>query len=304
MKIDLRPKVIVAYHDNCIDGYTSAWVANTALEAQGLRTVLLPMSYNEESTQELLSKLKEWEDYIALYVVDFSLTIGTLVAINRLYPKLVTTILDHHKTAFERYAPTTEINSQAYFVGEAAGADIILKNNFCGASLCWNYFHPETTVPQLITYVEDYDLWLFRFGDTTKWVNKYLVQQEKSIKSWDRIATRMETAGGFSKTTQLGRELQILHDKKVEAVAVQAVPMELWGHKGLAVECFYELTSDVGHMLATESGTFGAMVILDLKDKKIKWSLRSNGDFDVSEIAKYYGGGGHKNAAGFETKLL
>jgi nanoRNase/pAp phosphatase (c-di-AMP/oligoRNAs hydrolase) len=34
-----------------------------------------------------------------------------------------------------------------------------------------------------------------------------------------------------------------------------------------------------------------------------KWSisLRSVGDFDVSEIAKARGGGGHKNAAGFEV---
>jgi nanoRNase/pAp phosphatase (c-di-AMP/oligoRNAs hydrolase) len=29
------------------------------------------------------------------------------------------------------------------------------------------------------------------------------------------------------------------------------------------------------------------------------FSLRSIGDFDVSEIAKQYGGGGHKNASGF-----
>jgi nanoRNase/pAp phosphatase (c-di-AMP/oligoRNAs hydrolase) len=28
-------------------------------------------------------------------------------------------------------------------------------------------------------------------------------------------------------------------------------------------------------------------------------SLRSKGDFDVSAIAKRFGGGGHKNAAGF-----
>jgi nanoRNase/pAp phosphatase (c-di-AMP/oligoRNAs hydrolase) len=34
------------------------------------------------------------------------------------------------------------------------------------------------------------------------------------------------------------------------------------------------------------------------------WSLRSRGDFDVSEVAKKYGGG-HKAAAGFTaTKIL
>jgi nanoRNase/pAp phosphatase (c-di-AMP/oligoRNAs hydrolase) len=33
------------------------------------------------------------------------------------------------------------------------------------------------------------------------------------------------------------------------------------------------------------------------------FSLRSVGDFDVSAIAKIYGGGGHKNAAGFTVPI-
>ena len=32
-------------------------------------------------------------------------------------------------------------------------------------------------------------------------------------------------------------------------------------------------------------------------------SLRSVGDYDVSAIAKTFGGGGHRNAAGFEVAL-
>jgi nanoRNase/pAp phosphatase (c-di-AMP/oligoRNAs hydrolase) len=34
------------------------------------------------------------------------------------------------------------------------------------------------------------------------------------------------------------------------------------------------------------------------------YSLRSIGDFDVSELAKRYGGGGHKNSAGFTSHGL
>jgi uncharacterized protein len=32
-------------------------------------------------------------------------------------------------------------------------------------------------------------------------------------------------------------------------------------------------------------------------------SLRSRSDFDCSEIAKLYGGGGHKNSAGFKLAI-
>ena len=36
-------------------------------------------------------------------------------------------------------------------------------------------------------------------------------------------------------------------------------------------------------------------------DRMFSQSLRSRGVFDVSAIAAFYGGGGHKNAAGFQT---
>ncbi len=36
-------------------------------------------------------------------------------------------------------------------------------------------------------------------------------------------------------------------------------------------------------------------------DGKTVYSLRSRSDFDVSEVAKSLGGGGHKNAAGYTT---
>lgn len=39
----------------------------------------------------------------------------------------------------------------------------------------------------------------------------------------------------------------------------------------------------------------------EVESGKFQYSLRSRGDFDVSAIAKKFGGGGHKNAAGFNV---
>ena len=72
------------------------------------------------------------------------------------------------------------------------------------------------------------------------------------------------------------------------------------GANGLAANCPPHLQSDVGHELANQSGTFGLLWFID-KDNNCRCSLRSNGDYDVSAIAKAYGGGGHRNAAGFKT---
>ena len=72
--------------------------------------------------------------------------------------------------------------------------------------------------------------------------------------------------------------------------------------RGLAANCPPHLASDVGHELANQSGTFGLLWFVD-KDNVCKCSLRSNGDYDVSAIAKVFGGGGHRNAAGFQIDI-
>ncbi len=41
------------------------------------------------------------------------------------------------------------------------------------------------------------------------------------------------------------------------------------------------------------------LVLKEMKDGKVKGSFRSGTDVDVAEMAKFYGGGGHKKAAGF-----
>lgn len=71
---------------------------------------------------------------------------------------------------------------------------------------------------------------------------------------------------------------------------------------GLAANAPASLASDLGHELANTSGTFG-LVWSMAGDGQIHCSLRSNGDYDVSAIAKAFGGGGHRNAAGFSTDI-
>ncbi len=65
------------------------------------------------------------------------------------------------------------------------------------------------------------------------------------------------------------------------------------------------LFSEIGHELCKRysESPFAASYFIR-KDGKIQYSLRSIGNFDVSAVAKEHGGGGHKNAAGFEKGLV
>ncbi len=63
----------------------------------------------------------------------------------------------------------------------------------------------------------------------------------------------------------------------------------------------YTLTSDAGHLMATEHASKIGVCYWDTPQGRV-FSLRSTDDGpDVSEIAKQYGGGGHAHASGFRV---
>ncbi|MNH03662.1 hypothetical protein D3C79_629310 [compost metagenome] len=71
------------------------------------------------------------------------------------------------------------------------------------------------------------------------------------------------------------------------------------GHDVPVASLPYTLTSDAGHLMS--QGELFAACYWDTPEGRV-FSLRSNDDgLDVSEIAKQYGGGGHRNASGFRV---
>ena len=75
------------------------------------------------------------------------------------------------------------------------------------------------------------------------------------------------------------------------------------GYRVPVVNVPYHYASDCADaMLKAEPGAPFCASWFRRADGRIQYSLRSRDDrMDVSEIAKKFGGGGHRNAAGFET---
>lgn len=292
--------VIVAYHANCIDGFTSAWVVNNYLKDIGFELVLFPMSYTKESEAALLEKLHTTPHVVDLYIVDFSLTSDAIVKISNEFPWVVGYIYDHHKTAFERYVPGMAVKEDSTWSGSRGNFQVVLDNRECGASLVFKRLFPSLPEPKLISYVKDYDLWKFEYPET-KAVNKYLSSIIKCLGMWDSLNKAMYT--NLDYIVAKGNDLLADHDKKVKDYAATAYPIILCGLQGLATQCPREFINDVGHELAVRSTLFGAVLNLDVENLKIKLSLRSAGAVDVSSIASRYGGGGHKGAAGCEISV-
>lgn len=299
-------KPLVIYHANCADGFGAAFAAWLRL---GDEAEYLPMSYG----QPLAEYFSDWflpeRD---IYILDFSFSRAVMEQLFKLARKVIW--LDHHKTAFEMWC-SSYVKGMAYNntndrrLDPSIAHQICLDDNKSGAMLAWEYFHPEKEVPMLIKHIDDYDRWQFKLEGTKEFNRALWSYAPWSFEQWEDIYGECGDFTGLDLKAE-GAAILRAHEANVKAVVSTASkecilstgPLLPHMHIGLAANCPPHLASDVGHRLANQSGTYGLLWFID-KDNKCKCSLRSNGDYDVSAIAKVFGGGGHKNAAGFEVNI-
>lgn len=300
--------VLVVYHgDSCIDGFTSAWLATVAIGQAGHKEPkLYPLTYEDGQEQALQQHIVDQfvakHYYDVIYILDISLSLQCLETLTKT-TKAKIIMLDHHKTAFDRYVPDVARTKKerANISLHNGRVDIALNNGMSGAGMTHMYFFPDTETPLLVQHVQDRDIWTFEIKHT-KAVNLYLKQEEQTIENWTNINAKMCHTAMYEEIVQKGERLLADHEAKVLDIAHMSKWITINSATGLMVRCEYEYASDVGHELCKESGTFGLTyftTVEGLQKGMLQVSLRSEGDYDVETMARRLGGGGHKNAAGF-----
>lgn len=317
-------KPLVIYHANCTDGFGAAFAAWLKL---GDEAEYLPVEYGQVSTPEdfdmKVSLAAKGND---VYILDFSFPREVVDALFQHAKRVVW--LDHHKTAFEMWTGLyvkDGIHIEHDYDPDSMRPWVTLDDTKSGAMLAWEYFHPGTEVPMLIQHIDDRDRWQFKL-DGSKAIHAALASyQPWTFEMWRGIFL----CGLFEKETwrvpeefyMEGAAILRAHNQNVQAALKQARPCEIFKWApfanapgrvidgftryslfGLAANAPYSLASDLGSELANKSGTFG-LVWSMAGDGQIHCSLRSNGSYDVSAIAAAFGGGGHRNAAGFSTNI-
>ena len=306
-------KPLVIYHANCTDGFGAAFAAWLKL---GDEAEYRACHYNQECFQD-----GETVHNREVYILDFSFPKPVMDAIFQHAKRVVW--LDHHKTAFEMWCkgvPEKGWICQRLNCTEdnpSGNVHIELNNNKSGALIAWEYFHPITKVPKLIQHIDDRDRWQFKLEGS-----KELHAALASYKPWTFEMWEAHFLVGdirFGALKDEGAAILRAHNQHVQSALKQAktcwllksIPKpggEHWealfsvNASGLAANAPSFLASDLGHELANKSGTFG-LVWSMAGDMQVHCSLRSNGEYDVSAIAKAFGGGGHRNAAGFSTNI-
>lgn len=263
--------IVVFYHKDCLDGFGAAWAAWKKFGNKANYIGLDPR-------KPILSKIKNKEIYFLDVCVGKS-EFQKLVRENR---RVI--LIDHHA-------------SRKGLVNLASESGFSLVNS--ASVLAWRYFYPKKLIPQLLRVIEDYDLWRFRLPGT-KELNAVLKTIDFNFKLWDRIMRDFESIKKRKKYLDKGHSILRAMRKIVEDLVSVSPEVAFQGKRAIAVNSPI-LESEIGHYIYEEK-KFPIGIIWSFQSGMIRVGLRSGKNIDVSKIAQKFGGGGHKQAAGFSLK--
>jgi oligoribonuclease NrnB/cAMP/cGMP phosphodiesterase (DHH superfamily) len=291
---------IIYSHSHCPDGFVAAMIAKRRYpEAE-----VIFLDHGADHTENL--KKAEGKRVLML---DFSLRTREENDALAASAKLLR-ILDHHKSARE----VLEGASYATFDMTRSGAGLAWDYLFGYEDFRWGqwddplFIGKELSAPRpwYVNYVEDRDLWNWKLENSRE-VCAYLGTLEFEFEKWEFL-DKIDPYTAFLRGT--GAKAHI--DHYVREAVKQVQFGELDGNFVGVLNVPYLNCSEIGmeiakaaHIMAnaiTSAGSY-SLTWFERGDGIIQFSLRSIGSFDVSAVAKKYGGGGHLNAAGFQVSL-
>lgn len=296
-----KPDVCI-YHFPCDDGFGAAWV----VRRKWPDVQMVPANYGlalppfDAAGKNIL-------------IVDFSLKPAHLESLAAAANQII--ILDHHKTAQEdlsnvhlRAVGAAFDNVERIFARvSGAMANVLAEFDMdkSGASLAWQFcFHGEKP-PMLIRHIEDRDLWRMKL-EHTRALSLLLRSYPYDFDVWTDLMAAFDDIGGMRGSVLAeAHAIERFYDAKIMEMASTATtkPIGQWRDVPVA-HAPYAFASDLAHeLLQRHPHAPFAAVIVDAHGGRT-FSLRSEDSRqDVSEVARMFGGGGHRNAAGFRVPL-
>ncbi|OGA95901.1 MAG: phosphoesterase [Burkholderiales bacterium RIFCSPHIGHO2_12_FULL_61_11] len=271
------PQPLVIYHGrNCPDGFAAALAA--WLYYKG-KAEFLGLEHGDISSVEELPALSGR----AVYILDFAFSPELLRGIEARAAKLV--LLDHHKSAAEK------------LTGFACRCGVVhFDMHKSGARLAWDFFQSATPLPDLVRFVEDRDLWVWRYPESAGFLAA-LDMEAFDFSRWAEIASF--SPAQLTAFMARGQAMDEKFSKLAADIAEDAQSLTFNGQHGLMVNAPGVFHSLIGNLLSQQSGTFALMWVA-AKGGVVKVGLRSQRSFDCIALAESMGGGGHAQACGFK----
>ena len=259
---------ICIYHGNCADGFGAAFAI---WKRDGDCVTYYPGVYGVAPPDVT---------GLDVAIVDFSYKRPVMIELASKAKSIL--VLDHHKTA------QAELDGLA---AECPNVTVEFDMERSGAMMAWQYFRPDRPIPMFIAYLQDRDLWTKKLHGVDEFTAA-LRSYPQDFNIWDKLCDN----GPQALITE-GYAIQRYFRTLVEQAKKHAHMRVIAGYTVPVVNASMFMSSEVAGELA-EGQPFAAVYVETATD--VIWSLRSRSDgVDVSEVAKRFGGGGHRNAAGF-----
>lgn len=281
---EINRYVIVSHHP-CQDGFMAATICMDALiTIGGVPRDRIEWIAGDYSKATVLPTSKD----TMLYVLDFSYEPDVMVWLADGVHTLVW--IDHHRTAIDAWKQSGRDRPNiCAFLSEDNGAS--------GAMLTWQHFHPDEPAPPAVVAVDDRDRWQFKHL-YTKELTAFgfsLPYTFTAFREWlyaTPAEIQEEVAAGTALMRKTSKDAVALVDAMVRFRTAAGVEFA-------TLNCPFFLVSETSEHLLRQYSFLDYVMCFWLGSELVHFSLRSSIYFDVSEIAKQYGGGGHKGAAGF-----
>jgi len=279
--MEKQAKTAILYHDD-LDGFGAAfayWYWQGRYNTE--EALYIPVQYGEAfpCLPETVEKV---------YVLDFSYSRDITLQKQKKFKIFLT--IDHHKIAQKELEGLNQV---------------VFDMKKSGCMLAWRYFGPDTlnTVDpvtyegRLMKHIQDRDLWQFKLANTEE-INLALEVEPRDLEHWSNLCIENLILKG--RAIKAFRDVQI--KRAVDSVVLTTVDTKMGTFQVPIVNTSVNI-SEVGQTLYEKFPEAPFVIMYHDKGDLRIYSLRSKGDFDVSEFARRYGGGGHKNAAGFIQKI-
>jgi oligoribonuclease NrnB/cAMP/cGMP phosphodiesterase (DHH superfamily) len=255
---------LVVYHASCTDGFGAAYAAWKLLGDRA--------EYHAAKYGELPPDVKGKN----VLIVDFSYDNATTKQLISEAKNLL--VLDHHKSAM---VELHDISCTHFDMSHS------------GAMLAWKFFHPTKDPPRMIRHIEDRDLW--------KWEIPY---SKEFAAAFDMVPFDFEEFDKYlddsavDNAQERGAYILAYSKTVISKISKHASTRKLGGKDVLVVNSPHWM-SEIGNALSPKCD-YAVIWYYDGETRQVRVSLRAHhDDADVSEVAKRYGGGGHRKASGF-----
>lgn len=294
------------YHKNCTDGFAAAWAVHRRWMEPNQAPQFLEATYGDPIPS------RDFLEGRNVLIVDFSWPEDELRAMASHAKSVV--VLDHHATAEEALEalphitrPTVERVGELFSRQNLEDGLTNLLVEFdmdrSGAGMAWDFCFGPTRRPPLIDLVEDRDLWRFKH-EVTRGLHVYLSLRPFSFERFSEISSRLKDDSD-TLIEDISGALVEYEDSIVEHIVESSGffgDFKDYSNVAMTAECPQRFASQVGHALLDKypDAQFAAVISTRRPGQDAaRASLRSRDDrTDVSEVAKRFGGGGHRNAAG------